>query len=39
MLKRITGQDFEYDVQKWKDWIRRNSTSVPGAEGDESLLE
>jgi hypothetical protein len=21
-LKRLTGQDFGYDVEKWKSWLR-----------------
>jgi hypothetical protein len=26
MLKKITGQDFGYDVQKWRRWIKKHMT-------------
>jgi hypothetical protein len=26
-LKKMTGQDFGYDVEKWRDWFRQQARS------------
>jgi hypothetical protein len=39
MLKNVTGQDFGYDVEKWKEWLIANKHSIPGAEYEEFLNE
>jgi hypothetical protein len=35
MLKRVTGQDFGYDAEKWQLWLQKNKDSVPGAEHED----
>jgi hypothetical protein len=32
-LKELTGQDFGYNVQKWKQWIKDNKVSVKYPKG------
>lgn len=27
-LKNITGQDFGYDIELWKEWLRKNSRKL-----------
>ena len=37
MLKRVTGQDFGYDAEKWKEWLIKNKDSMPGAAHEDFL--
>jgi aminopeptidase C len=32
-LKQLTGQDFGYDVKKWKQWIKENKVSAKYPKG------
>jgi len=32
LLMEETGQDFGYDVEKWREWLRRNKAILPRAE-------
>lgn len=32
-LKDLTGQDFGYDVDKWRHWIKQNKASAKNPKG------
>jgi hypothetical protein len=32
-LKALTGQDFGYDVEKWRSWIKQNKVTAKNPKG------
>jgi hypothetical protein len=34
ILKTATGQDFDYDIQQWREWIKKNRSDVLPKEED-----